>query len=497
MSTAIYARISDDRQDGAGVDRQLEDCRALVKRERWQAMEPFVDGSTSAFNGKVRPRYEALIAAVKAGEVNRIVVWHIDRLYRQPRELEDVIDLADAGRVQVVTVRAGDLNLGTDAGITMARVAVAFANQESRDKSKRVKRAKQQARDKGLPSGGPRPFGWAATWVLEAGNKRRVLTEDPREAALIRTAVADLLAGASLAVVARRWNEAKVPQTQTGRSNWTAQLVRQVVSNPRLAGLIGHRVLKPAGDGVGQRYLPWAVVGEASWPRIVDRTQWEQLQALLAHRGVNGHMPRRRSLLTGLVTCSTCGATMVRAGGRGRGADGGVRKVWRCMGRGGRHGSIDATGLEALLTEATLQRADTASLATMVRQQGRQGKQAAALVAQLKDLERLMDENAASFAAGRLPIRAFEHASAEIQQKQKALQGRLGSLTATTALEPYAGRRGVLRATWPNLSTDQQRAIIAAALGRVTVSPVLTPGRPSFDRARVQIRSAGTRLRST
>jgi hypothetical protein len=158
------------------------------------------------------------------------------------------------------------------------------------------------------------------------------------------------------------------------------------------------------------------------------------------------------------------------------------------MKAGGGHGSIDAAGLEALLTEATLQRADTASLATVVRHQGRQGKQAAELVAQLEELERSMDAAAASFAEGRLPIRAFERASAEIQHKQKALQALLGSVTATAALEPYAGRRGVLRAAWLSLSTDQQRAIIAAALGRVSVSPVLVPGRPTFDRARVQIR---------
>ncbi len=483
MTTAIYARISDDRHDGAGVDRQLEDCRALAKRESWQPTAEFVDNSVSAFSGKLRPRYRALLAAVNGGEVSRIVVGHIDRL------LEDIIDLADAGRVQVITVRAGDLNLGTDSGITMARVAVAFANQESRDKSKRVKRAKQQTREQGKSSGGPRPFGWKATFILDdVGKKRRILSEDPREVALIRTAIADLLAGSSLRDIAMRWNTAGVPQTQTGRANWTAQIVRQVVSNPRLAGLIGHRVEKPAADGVGQRYLPAVVVGKAEWAAIVDRKQWEQLQVVLGERGADLHMPRRRSLLTGLVTCATCGSTMVRSGARGRDAGGSVRKVWRCMKAGGGHGSIGAAELEALLTEATLQRADTASLAAIVRRQGRQGKQASDLVAELDLLDQRLDAAAASFAAGRLPARAFEHATAAIERSKQGLQRRLGPLTATAALEPYAGRRGVLRSAWPGLTIDQQRAIIAAALGPVTVSPAIMRGRPTFDRARVKIR---------
>jgi len=36
------ARISDDRKDGASVETQLEDCRALVATEGWEAIE-FVD----------------------------------------------------------------------------------------------------------------------------------------------------------------------------------------------------------------------------------------------------------------------------------------------------------------------------------------------------------------------------------------------------------------------------------------------------------------------
>src|SRR5260370_20757315 len=118
------------------------------------------------------------------------------------------------------------------------------------------------------------------------------------------------------------------------------------------------------------------------------------------------------------------------------------------MKAGGGHGSIGDAELEALLTEATLQRADTASLAAIVRRQGRQGKQASDLVAELDLLDQRLDAAAASFAAGRLPARAFEHATASLQRSQRGLQRRLGPLTATAALEPYAGRRGVLRAAW-------------------------------------------------
>lgn len=421
----------------------------------------------SAFDGKRRAAYSKLLLAVKAGDVTRIVVYHADRLYRKPRELEDLVDLADQGRVQVASVHSGELNLGNSDGRLVARMLIAVAAKESEDKSRRVKRAKQQARDEGKPGGGPRPFGW-----------RDLTNPEPKEATLIVQAIDTLLAGASLGDIARRWNAADVPQPQTGRPRWTADGIRQVVSNPRHAALIGVRV-EQRPDGAQRRYARPVVTGKASWAPIIDRTRWERLQALLQQRGASGRVPRRRSLLTGLVNCAKCGSTMSRTGG--------PRRIWRCpWGIGCGRVSIDAARLELLLTEATLKRADTASLATVVRQQGRHGKDAADLVRKLEELERRLDSAAESYAGGRLDARAFERASATIQREQRELQGRLGRLTSMTALEPYAGRLGVLRSAWPTLSVDQQRAIIGIVLGRVTIQRAAHPGR-AFDPGRVQV----------
>jgi site-specific DNA recombinase len=408
---------------------------------------------------------------VKVGEVNRIVVYHADRLYRRPRELEDLVELADQGRVQIVSVYSGELDLGTSDGRMVARMLIAVASKESEDKARRVKRAKAEAREKGRPMGGPRPFGW-----------RDAETPEPKEAKLIDQAVARLLAGGSLADIARRWNAAGISQPQTGRANWTPDIVHQVVSNPRHAALVGHRV--PMG---GQRWARPVVVGPAVWQPIIDRARWEQLQALLVQRGLGSRVPRRRSLLTGLVICGRCGSVMSRSGSRGKNGDGTVRRVWRCPHQTGCGSvSIDADGLEGLLTEATFRRADTATLAKIVRQQGRQGKEAAGLVGKIEELTARENAAAESYAAGRLAPRAFERASTAIQREQRAVQLRLSQLTATTALEPFAGRPGVLRSAWPTLSIDQRRAIIGIVLGRVTVERATHPGR-IFDTDRVKI----------
>jgi site-specific DNA recombinase len=403
------------------------------------------------------------------------VVWKLDRLYRLPKELEnDLIPLAENGQVTIEAAMAGPIDLSTSAGRTMARVAVAFANQASEDTRERVKRQKQQARDEGKPNGGPRAFGWEDTTV-----------PDPFESACLDQAVSDLMAGVSLAEVARRWNRDGVPQPQTGRANWNADIVRQVVSNPRNAGLVGHRVERRESSG-RRFYSRPVVIGPAKWPAIIERERWERLQALLAQRSATLHIPRRRSLLTGLVSCSVCGATMVRTGARA-GSGGGTRKAWRCPSvRGCGRISIDATGLEQLLVEATIQRADTPRLAAMLRQQQEPGE--GDLVAELDRLNAILETQAEQLAEGRLTPDDYQRSAAAIGKRRSAVAARSARATSRSVLAPFAGRSGALRAAWPDLTLEQRRAVISAALGRVAVLPTLTVGRPTFDPRRVLIK---------
>jgi site-specific DNA recombinase len=68
----LYARISEDSLGlERGVTRQLDDGRALLRSRGWQPAGEYVDNDLSALSGRRRPQYEALMAAVDAGEVDR------------------------------------------------------------------------------------------------------------------------------------------------------------------------------------------------------------------------------------------------------------------------------------------------------------------------------------------------------------------------------------------------------------------------------------------
>jgi site-specific DNA recombinase len=444
VASAVYARISDDRQDGAGVGRQLADCRALVAARGWDPATEYVDNGVSAskYATKVRREYRRMLADVRSGAVDRIVVWAVDRLYRKTRELEDLIDLADAGQVEVVACQSGKLDLSSPDGRTMARVVVAFAAGETDKLSARTRRQQEQARLRGLPHGGRRALGWKDS-----------TTPDPAEAAVILDAVSAIVDdGDSLATVARRWNAAGVRASNRPRG-WNGTSVARTLTLPRHAGLIGHH-----GE----------VIGEASWPALIPRERWEQLRATLAARSAGKGLPRLRSLLTGLVRCGACGEVMVRSLTTGR-------TVWRCSRLPGRPAacggvSIGADNLEAEVVADTLAYVDQADYAEVAAQHAGDDD-VRALVAELAELERDARETADLAAARKIRPADFARYSSSVEAQQEALRARIGALTASSAMAPYAGKVGALAAAWGSLDVDRQRDITGESLKGITVAP--------------------------
>ena len=454
-TTAIYCRISKDTQNRKGVDRQEEACRDLCRRQKWAILpNAFEDNDISAsrYTRRKRPAFLHLMEEVKAGHVERIVCFKLDRLYRQPRQLEELIDLAEKG-LRIVAVEGGEVDLNTSQGRTMARVAIAMAAGESDSTSERLKHQKAQRRQEGLPNGGPRAVGW-----------KDLTHHHKAEAKVLVDAMDMLLQGRSLNDLARDWNR----KAFRGRRNWTSADMVDILSLPRHAGLVGHK---------------GAIIREATFKGIVDRAKWEQVCAVIAARR-NGHgAPRRRSMLTGLVLCGKCGATMTRST---KGS--GQRAVWRCHKGPGKPGcgnvAIMADKLEDRLVEATFQYVDHADLSNLMAEAA---PDLSAITKEIATLDRREEQLASSMAKGKIKSRRlFELTAGQIEAERHALKVRLARESKRSTLVVYAGQPGTLRRAWDGFSVDQKRAIIRESLGSVTIMPRGRSG-GEFDVTRIVI----------
>ena len=167
-AAAIYARISHDPEgDQLGVKRQIADCQVFAAGRGWPVAEVYVDDDRSAYSGKPRPEYRRMLADISDGAIDAVVVWHLDRRHRQPRELEEFFEVCDGVGMRSMASISGDIDLSTHDGRFLARILGAVARKESDDKSRRIARSTWRwlrlagppvaaaARSGTAPTGGP------------------------------------------------------------------------------------------------------------------------------------------------------------------------------------------------------------------------------------------------------------------------------------------------------------------------------------------------------
>ena len=102
MTEALYARVSSDDQT---VDTQLE-----ALRSRAPGAAEFVDVAKSG-RADDRPQFEALLAAMRGGQVTSVYVTKLDRLGRSAKTILEFFELAERYRAATdpkVVARLGD-----------------------------------------------------------------------------------------------------------------------------------------------------------------------------------------------------------------------------------------------------------------------------------------------------------------------------------------------------------------------------------------------------
>jgi len=148
-SLAIYAKA----QDARTMDQQVQACREFAQAKGFAITAVFTDNPTGRGKEKVRnPEFQQLLAGLKAKKFDGVIAYSVDRVARDPRDLEDLIDVLHETGAIAETV-TGNLRLDTPTDITVARmmasVMVTIANQESAEnhRSRRTLRGIQRAKE--------------------------------------------------------------------------------------------------------------------------------------------------------------------------------------------------------------------------------------------------------------------------------------------------------------------------------------------------------------
>src|SRR6476659_10139673 len=164
---AIYTRKSTEYNlelSFNSLDAQREACEAYIKiqaHEGWRLIPGRYDDGAFSGASLDRPALQQLLAEVRAGNIDIVLVYKVDRLTRSLADFAKLIELFDVHGVSFVSVTQS-LNTTSSMGRLTLNVLLSFAQFERELIGERVRDKIAASKRKGLWVGGPVPLGYAA-----------------------------------------------------------------------------------------------------------------------------------------------------------------------------------------------------------------------------------------------------------------------------------------------------------------------------------------------
>jgi site-specific DNA recombinase len=303
---AIYTRKSTDEgldQDFNSLDAQRESAEAFILSQRAEGLvalpERYDDGGFSG-GSLDRPALERLLADIRDGAIDCVVVYKVDRLSRSLIDFARIIEIFDKHNVSFVSVTQ-QFNTTNSLGRLTLNILLSFAQFEREIIAERTRDKISAARRKGKWTGGRPMLGYD----IDSRGSRLIINAD--EALQIRAIFKLYLDYNSLLPVVREIDRRgwRTKQWITrsgvvdGGTPFTKGRLFRLLKNPIYIGKI---------DFNKQLY-------EGEHEAIVEAATWEKVQQILQRNGRDGGVEVRNSyiaLLKGLLRCASCQERMVR-----------------------------------------------------------------------------------------------------------------------------------------------------------------------------------------
>jgi DNA invertase Pin-like site-specific DNA recombinase len=290
---AIYTRKSSEEgleQEFNSLAAQREACEAYTRSQQHEgwvlARNRYDDGGFSGGNLE-RPALQRLLADIRAGRIDIVVVYKVDRLTRSLADFARLVELFDGEAVSFVSVTQ-QFNTTSSMGRLTLNVLLSFAQFEREVTGERIRDKIAASKKKGMWMGGNVPLGYDAS--------ERTLVINPAEGETVRRIFALYR---ELGCVRRVKEEADrlglrtkhstmANAAQRGGAPFSRGHIYRLLSNPIYTGQIAHK---------DQLY-------PGQHPALIDDEPWTAVQDQLA---ANASDHRRRtkaaepSLLAGLL----------------------------------------------------------------------------------------------------------------------------------------------------------------------------------------------------
>lgn len=319
VKVALYPRVSSQEQadEGYSIGEQIERLTKYCEAMDWEIFKIYTDPGYSGANTD-RPGLQNMIADVRDGKVDKVVVYKLDRLSRSQKDTMLLIeDEFLAHGVDFVSM-SENFDTSTPFGRAMIGILAVFAQLERENIKERTMIGKEARAKEGKWGGGSsEPIGYDYDVATDQ------LNINEYEKMQILEAIDLFLKGIPLRTICRVF-KAK-GYVYRGRSkktqDWDPKRLKYVFSNKIYLGYISYR---------GEWY-------KGDHDPIIDEDTYNRLAKLLDQRSekFEKHIKKTRaqsSYLGGMLYCKHCGARYSKQSG-GRLKNGELNHYYCCYSR--------------------------------------------------------------------------------------------------------------------------------------------------------------------
>ena len=283
MKTAIYIRVStqEQAQEGYSIDAQTDRLQAYCQAKDWIIAGVYTDAGFSGSNIN-RPALQRLLNDVRAGLVDCVLVYKLDRLSRSQKDTLMLIEDEFLSRDVAFVSMSENFDTSTPLGRAMVGILSVFAQLEREQIKERMAMGRaERAKNGYFHGGGCAPFGYTySDGLLHVNPVKAEIVKEVFDLFLRRTPITTL---------------EKYLSKKYGRTLKDAT-VRSILSTRTYTGVISWE---------GKNY-------EGRHEAIIDTTTFERAQRLLKdRRRIAESRPepfKPKYLLSGLLYCFNCGA---------------------------------------------------------------------------------------------------------------------------------------------------------------------------------------------
>jgi len=304
INCAIYTRVSTTEglaQEFTSLDNQRESAESYIqsqKSEGWSALAERYDDPGYTGANTERPALQKLMADIKKGGINCVVVYKVDRLSRSLLDFTQLLEFFEQNNVTFVSVTQA-FNTNTSMGRLTLNILLSFAQFEREIISERTRDKMAASKKRGKWVGGRPPLGYDIDKI------KRKLVVNPKEAEIVKEIFDLYLEKRSLLSVAVALNKnnrmtksyATLEGRKSGGVKFKSTSIQSIVKNPFYIGKVHH---------AGQLY-------QGEQERILPDDIFQKAQEILANnrreRKVAG-IVTNTGLLNSILRCKACDSTM-------------------------------------------------------------------------------------------------------------------------------------------------------------------------------------------